>query len=68
MHDLLEDPENFSDHIRRSTASAASIVIFGQRAKTRTDFWARVGVFLPSIQNVHAANSIQCPFVATKAV
>ncbi|CAI6297238.1 unnamed protein product [Periconia digitata] len=39
MHDLLEDPDRFAAHIGRSLASAASIVVYGQRAKTLDDFW-----------------------------
>lgn len=40
MHDLLTDPENFSKHIDKATASFSSIALFGQRAKTHDDFWA----------------------------
>ena len=46
MHDLLVEPENFSKHIDRTTASSASIALFGQRAGTHDDFWATVSSLL----------------------
>jgi hypothetical protein len=45
MHDLLVSPENFSKHIDRATASASSIALFGQRARSYDDFWATVSPF-----------------------
>jgi hypothetical protein len=42
MHDLLVDPEGFSRHVDRATASFASIALFGQRARSGDDFWATV--------------------------
>ena len=42
MHDLLETPERFFDHIKRVTASTAAIVIFGHRAPTLDSFWNKV--------------------------
>ncbi|KAF2871230.1 cytochrome P450 oxidoreductase-like protein [Massariosphaeria phaeospora] len=41
MHDLLETPEDFSNHVKRTTASVATIVMFGFRAKTFESFWAK---------------------------
>jgi hypothetical protein len=43
MHDLIINPEDFSKHIDRATASFSSIALFGQRAKSNDDFWATVG-------------------------
>lgn len=43
MHDLLGSPEDFSKHVDRATASFSSIALFGQRAKSSSDFWAKVG-------------------------
>ncbi|KAJ4379403.1 hypothetical protein N0V86_005448 [Didymella sp. IMI 355093] len=40
MRDLLADPENFSKHIDRATASFSSIALYGQRATASDDFWA----------------------------
>ncbi|KAL5388329.1 hypothetical protein PMIN02_007761 [Paraphaeosphaeria minitans] len=40
MHDLLNAPEDFFNHVKRVTASVASIVIFGFRAPTPDSFWA----------------------------
>ncbi|KAF3034295.1 hypothetical protein E8E12_001930 [Didymella heteroderae] len=40
MQDLLIDPEDFSRHVDRATASFSSIALFGQRAKSSDDFWA----------------------------
>jgi cytochrome P450 len=40
MHDLLVDPQAFTKHLDRSTASFSTIACFGQRAKTYDDFWA----------------------------
>ena len=42
LHDLLDDPKDFSKHVDRATASFASIALFGQRAKSHDDFWATV--------------------------
>ncbi|OAG03879.1 cytochrome P450 oxidoreductase-like protein [Paraphaeosphaeria sporulosa] len=51
MHDLLNTPEDFFNHVKRVTASVASIVIFGFRAPTPDSFWATVsstpGTYLP---------------------
>lgn len=44
LHDLLVSPEDFIKHIERSTASFTAIVLYGQRAKSNDDFWAR-GVY-----------------------
>jgi len=42
MHDLLVNPQDFSKHVDRATASFSSIALFGQRAKSIDDFWATV--------------------------
>ncbi|KAF2269375.1 cytochrome P450 oxidoreductase-like protein [Lojkania enalia] len=39
MYDLLNTPNDFSAHIKRTTASVASIRLFGHRAKTFDSFW-----------------------------
>ncbi|KAF2182292.1 cytochrome P450 [Zopfia rhizophila CBS 207.26] len=39
MHDLLETPDQFSNHMKRATASVASIVLYGFRAPTFDNFW-----------------------------
>lgn len=48
MHDLLQTPEEFFGHIRRVTASVASIIIFGFRAPTVDNFWATVSYTEPT--------------------
>ncbi|KAF2021108.1 cytochrome P450 2D18 [Aaosphaeria arxii CBS 175.79] len=40
MFDLLMTPDEFFTHVKRSTASIASIVLFGYRAPTFDSFWA----------------------------
>ncbi|OHF02015.1 cytochrome P450 2D18 [Colletotrichum orchidophilum] len=40
MHDLLEKPDEFMENVKRTTASIASITIFGQRATDWNSFWA----------------------------
>jgi hypothetical protein len=45
MYDLLCDPEAFRTYVDRATASFSSIALFGQRAKSMDDFWARVSLF-----------------------
>jgi hypothetical protein len=42
MYDLIVDPQNFSKHVDRATASFSSIALFGQRATSQDDFWATV--------------------------
>ncbi|ORY01425.1 cytochrome P450 oxidoreductase-like protein [Clohesyomyces aquaticus] len=44
MHDLLNTPENFSDHIMRTTSSISSILVFGHRSPT-TDCWWNTSVY-----------------------
>ncbi|KAJ4293390.1 hypothetical protein N0V90_008673 [Kalmusia sp. IMI 367209] len=44
MYDLLIGPEDFKNYIKRCTASAAAIVLYGQRATSYDDFWA-TGVY-----------------------
>ncbi|EXJ83042.1 hypothetical protein A1O3_06859 [Capronia epimyces CBS 606.96] len=39
MENLLDDPEDFVKLVRRYTASAASCIVFGQRADKYEDFW-----------------------------
>ncbi|KAJ8112762.1 hypothetical protein OPT61_g4948 [Boeremia exigua] len=41
MHDLLKNPDDFSKHVDRATASFSSIALFGQRAKSFSGFWAK---------------------------
>jgi cytochrome P450 len=55
MHDLLVDPQAFTKHLDRSTASFSSIACFGQRAKSHDDFWARSAY--EAIEAVNAALS-----------
>ncbi|CAO2651395.1 Nn.00g039650.m01.CDS01 [Neocucurbitaria sp. VM-36] len=40
INDLLITPDDFFKHIKRTTASVASIVLFGHRGPTFDDFWA----------------------------
>lgn len=40
-YDLLTTPEDFSEHIKRTTASTSSIVAFGHRASTYDSFWVQ---------------------------
>ncbi|KAF3053388.1 hypothetical protein E8E11_011831 [Didymella keratinophila] len=40
MHDLLVNPEDFSKHVDKTTASFSSIALFGQRARAHDDIWA----------------------------
>ncbi|KAF2113642.1 cytochrome P450 [Lophiotrema nucula] len=40
MRDLAASPEQFIFHLKRTTASVASIVVFGHRAPTWDSFWA----------------------------
>ncbi|KAF1962487.1 cytochrome P450 [Byssothecium circinans] len=42
MNDLLSTPEDFSAHVKRSTASMASIPVYGQRATSPDTFWATI--------------------------
>lgn len=42
MYDILDSPGDFFNHVKRVTASVASIVIFGFRAPTPDSFWATV--------------------------
>lgn len=44
MNDLLDKPEGFYNHVRRYTASVASILTYGQRGPTFESFWAH-GVY-----------------------
>ena len=44
MADLLHDPNGFYNHIRRYTASVASVLVFGFRGATFDSFWAH-GVY-----------------------
>ncbi|OBR05399.1 Cytochrome P450 2D18 [Colletotrichum higginsianum IMI 349063] len=40
LHDLLERPEQFTTSVKRTTASIASIALFGHRAVDWASFWA----------------------------
>lgn len=44
MSDLLIDPKGFYNHVRRYTASVASVLVFGHRGPTFESFWAH-GVY-----------------------
>ncbi|KAI1617878.1 cytochrome P450 [Exophiala viscosa] len=39
LNDLVRDPGNFYNHMKRLTCSIACILVFGQRALTYEDFW-----------------------------
>ncbi|KAF4539242.1 Cytochrome p450 protein [Lasiodiplodia theobromae] len=39
MNDLLRDPSGFYNHVKRTTASTANIVVWGHRGPTYDDFW-----------------------------
>lgn len=45
MHDLLVSPQDYREHVDRATASISSIALFGRRAQSIDDFWAKVGTF-----------------------
>lgn len=55
MHDLLIDPGNFYKHVDRAIASASSIALFGQCAKSSEDLWATGG--FEAMEAVNAAIS-----------
>ncbi|KEZ41471.1 hypothetical protein SAPIO_CDS7617 [Scedosporium apiospermum] len=42
LNDLLENPEGFFNHVRRYTASSASVLAFGHRGRTFDSFWGHV--------------------------
>jgi hypothetical protein len=44
IHDLLQDPNDFTRHVHRATASLSSVALYGQRAKLHDDFWATVSL------------------------
>lgn len=44
MNDLIRDPANFYNHIKRVTASIACILVYGQRAPSYEDFWGHVSI------------------------
>lgn len=50
MYDLLQAPEDFFNHIKRVTASVASIIIFGFRAPTADSSWATVNHSYSSVR------------------
>ncbi|OQU97044.1 hypothetical protein CLAIMM_03047 [Cladophialophora immunda] len=39
MNDLVQNPDDFYNHMKRVTSSIACILVFGQRAKSYEDFW-----------------------------
>ncbi|TVY37467.1 Cytochrome P450 monooxygenase [Lachnellula occidentalis] len=39
MHQLLTDPDNFYNHVKRTTSSISCILIYGQRGPTYENFW-----------------------------
>lgn len=43
IHQLLTDPDNFYNHVRRTTSSISCILIYGQRGATYENFWGHVG-------------------------
>jgi hypothetical protein len=51
MHDLLVNPQDFTKHLDRATASFSSIALYGQRAKSHDDFWATVSRLPISFMN-----------------
>lgn len=48
MDDLLRDPSGFYNHVKRTTASTANIVVWGHRGPTYDDFWGSVSLRPPS--------------------
>ena len=42
LNDLAENPKGFFDHVRRYTASSASVLAFGHRGPTFESFWGHV--------------------------
>jgi cytochrome P450 len=53
MADMLNDPKDFYNHIRRYTASVASILVFGSRGPTFDSFWAH-GVYDVMSKVIHS--------------
>jgi hypothetical protein len=52
MHQLLTDPDNFYNHVKRTTSSISCILIYGQRGPTYENFWGHVSsleLFHPNI-------------------
>jgi hypothetical protein len=47
MLDLLEEPEDFGESIKRTSASIASIILYGFRATSSDSFWATVRPAIP---------------------
>lgn len=39
LHDLIKNPDKFSEHIRRAAVSVANIIIWGHRGPTFESFW-----------------------------
>jgi hypothetical protein len=52
MNDLLETPNNFYKHVRRTTASIACILVFGQRAASYEAFWGHVSTNFLSLLEI----------------
>lgn len=60
MFDLVTKPEEFSTSIKRTTASIASITLFGHRAPDFDSFWAYVSLQAHSSWNIADFTSTGC--------
>jgi len=61
MNNLLDNPDDFYEQIKRYTASVATSITYGYRGPTTSSFWARVGTSIsrgrnntdPEVQGVY---------------
>lgn len=60
MFDLLTKPKEFSTSIKRTTASIASITLFGHRAPDFESFWAYVSLQVHSPRDAADLTSTGC--------
>ena len=47
LTDILNNPEGYYSHIKRTTSSVASAVVWGHRGPTMGSFWAHVRIASP---------------------
>lgn len=47
LADILNNPEGYYKHIKRTTSSVASAVVWGHRGPTMASFWAHVRTASP---------------------
>jgi hypothetical protein len=56
LSDILNKPEGYYTHIKRTTSSVASAVVFGHRGPIIDNFWARVSSMNQNYQTQLTAN------------